>query len=144
MYSMSILLSITTEMENKIKRQKFNTINTLHAAFWYHPRATKKNFPNLPQKVNLPTLSLRFTAALWLKTVWAVCTTTGFLAKITRIRCTLSFQKYSSGQNKVPIMYRLVSDFTAKSFRKVASIIAQPEHFSIQTLFYFRVRLRNN
>ena len=25
------------------------------------------------------------TAALWLKTAWAVCTTTGFLTKITRI-----------------------------------------------------------
>ena len=51
---------------------------------------------------------------------------------------------YSSGQNKVPITYRLVSDFTAKLFRKVASTIAQPENFSTQTLFYFRVRLRNN
>ena len=58
---------------------------------------------------------------------------------------------YVSGQNKVPITYRLVAtsqrlvrDFTAKLFIKVASIIAQPENFSTQILFYFRVRLRNN
>ena len=36
---------------------------------------------------------------------------------------------YSSSQNKVPIAERLFSDFTAKSFRKFASIIAQPEKF---------------
>ena len=57
----------------------------------------------------------------------------------------------SSGQNKVPIAERLfsdysatITDFTAKSFRKIASIIAQPEKFSTSTLFYFRVHVRNN
>ena len=58
---------------------------------------------------------------------------------------------YSSGQNKVPIAERLysdysatISDFTTKSFRKVTSIIAQPENFSTSTLFYFRARTCNN
>ena len=58
---------------------------------------------------------------------------------------------YSRSQNKVPIAERLysdysatISDFTAKSFRKVTSIITQPKNFSTQTLFYFRVRVHNN
>ena len=73
---------------------------------------------------------------------WYVKSTT---KSITELACLLVV--YSSGQNKVPITYRLVndsttsqrlvSDFTAKSFRKVASIIVQPENFQLKLCFTF-------